>query len=139
MNTKDEIGRLHASYVRATGINLPLTMDREQAWYWWLQKRFTPQDVTDLVRHHQRLAKMGKPARSLAFRSLVLNVDWAEEDLAMLRAQRRVPPPQPNRESILRQTGRGPADGMAPEQIPAKRASKEEIDAMIAKLKEAAK
>ena len=110
---------LHAAYVQLTGFSLPLSMDREAAWFEWVKRGFTPDDLAALVKHHKWLAKSGIPARSLKFRSLVVNVDYAEEDLAEIRARSRVPPPKPNREEVLRATGRVAPDG-APEPVYAK-------------------
>lgn len=133
-----KISALHAAYCKATGFNLPLGMDREAAWYEWVRKGFTPDDVVALVRHHKSLAHRGASGRSLKFRSLVVNVDWAEEDLIELKSRGRGPVPQPNRESILRQTGRGPAETMPPAGETAAPA-KEIVDRFLAGLKEAVK
>lgn len=131
-----KIKALHAAYVESTGFELPLSFEREYAWGEWLRRGFTPDDVRLLVRHHRELAKRGEPARSLKFRSLVANIEYSEEDIAELRSRRRVPPPQPNRESILRQTGRAPAETMPPSGETAAPA-KELVDRFLKDLKQA--
>ncbi len=119
---------------RATRFDLPLSIDREMAWVEWLRRDLNADDVTTLVRHHRSQAARGEPSRSLKFRSLIVNVDWAEEDLAAIKAQSRGPIRQPNRESILRATDR-PERPEPPEARP----SNEVLEQMLAQLRAAAK
>ena len=106
MTDDTKIKALHAAYLAATGFDLPLTMQRLYTWEPWLAAGLTPRDVTDLVAHHKRLAREHRPARSLVFRNLIGNVEYAQEDLASARAQRRYQPPDPARASVLQATGR---------------------------------
>jgi hypothetical protein len=41
----------------------------------------------------------------------VVNVDYAEEDLAEIRQKARLPKSKPNLEAVLKATGRTPPDG----------------------------
>lgn len=132
------IAALHAAYTAATGLTLPLSMDREQAWWLWFKAGLTPADVTALVRHHQALARQGKPARSLHFRCFVKDLDYAEEDLALIRAQSRRPAPRPNRESVERATGRGPCESIPPAE-PTSKTTKEALAKMLDDLRQAAR
>lgn len=125
-----KIRELHSAYVQETGFNIPLSMDREASWYEWVKRGFTVSDLLGLIRHHRWLAKSGLPHRSDKFRSLIVNVDYAEEDLAEIRARNRIPKPQPNRDEVLRATGREAPDG-APEPVYAK--PSEEIIAQLRK------
>ena len=106
----DRIAALHAAYCQATGFVLTMDMNREQAWFEWLRRGLTPDDVRLLVRHHRDRARQGKPARSLTFRNFVMSVDYAEEDLAELRARNRRQEPPPNREAVLKATHRPTPD-----------------------------
>lgn len=133
MLTRAKIEACHTAYCQATKYELPLSIDREMAWVEWLRRGLTTDDVVTLVRHHKRLASTGGNARSLKFRSLVLNVDWAEEDLAEIKAAGRGPERQPNRESVLRATDR-PERPEPPEARP----SKEVVENMLAQLRQAA-
>lgn len=136
--TRESIEACHAAYCRATKYQLPLSIDREMAWVEWLRRGLTAEDVAVLVHHHQSLARRGEMgARSLKFRSLIVSADWAEEDLAAIRAQARGPARQPNRESVLRATGRGPAETIPPAGQTAAPA-REVVEEMLAKLRRAA-
>jgi hypothetical protein len=102
----DQTRALHAAYCEATGFRLELTMQRMFAWEPWLVAKLTPADVRDLVRHHQRLAKAKRPCRSLLFRTFVRDVEAAEEDLALIHAQRRAPVADPGKASVMAASGR---------------------------------
>lgn len=134
-----DIQSLHEAYLRATGFDpklLPLDMYRQSVWFTWKQAGLTPEDVVTLVNHHKYLAKIGRPARALHFRNFVSRLDFAQEDLAEIRARQRAQPKQPNKEQVLRESGRVKPDGaFEPEQsvMP-----KECIQQCLAQLKQAA-
>jgi len=98
---------LHDEYVRLTGFSISI-LGREHAWWEWDRRGLTVADLRALVAEKRRRVKVGElPPASLTFRNLVANVDYAEEDIAELRARRRVGPPMdPNKASVLHQTGR---------------------------------
>ena len=98
---------LHDEYVRLTGFSISI-LGREHAWWEWERRGLTVADLRALVAEKRRRVKVGElPPASLSFRNLVANVDYAEEDIAELRARRRVGPPMnPAKASLLRQTGR---------------------------------
>lgn len=102
----DRVRACHAAWRAATGQDLGLDMSREQAWFEWLKRGLGAAEVGELVRYHRRERQAGRPARRETFRSLIVNVDWAEEDLAMMRARGRVKHGDPGREGVLRATGR---------------------------------
>jgi len=110
-SANQQINDLHRAYCSAVGIDLPLNMYRESVWAGWLRAGLSANDIATLVSHHQWLAAHDLPARSLKFRSIIANIDYAEEDLAEIRARRRAPPPQLNRTAVLAATGRIPPDG----------------------------
>lgn len=106
-----KIRQMHAAYVESTGFVLPLTMDREAAWWEWIKRGFGPGDVIALIKHIKLMQRNGLPARSLKFRSFAMNPDFAEEDIAELRAKGRCHAPNPHLEEVKRATGRVPPDG----------------------------
>ena len=110
---------LHDTFCRVTRQALPYDMGRESAWFAWIRKGLTPGDLVKLIKHHQRERSEGRPARSLLFRSIVVNVDWAIEDLAAIRANERVQRPDKGLAEAMQATGR-PAG--APASTPALRA-----------------
>lgn len=103
---------LHDEYVRLTGFSISI-LGREHAWWEWDRRGLTVADLRALVAEKRRRIKLGElPPASMTFRNLVANVDYAEEDIAELRARRRVGPPlDPNKASLLRQTGRSDIQG----------------------------
>lgn len=129
-DVQKQINELHDAYVQETGFALPMDMAREADWYEWVKRGITVDDLIALIKKHKWLKRNGLPARSLKFRSLVGRVDFAEEDLAEMRANGRTPKPQPNRDEVLRATGRVAPDG-APEPVYAK--PSEEIIAQLRK------
>ena len=115
-----EIKALHAAYCEGTGMQLPLDMAREMAWWEVYRRGIRAGDVRELIRFMKWKQKNQMPCRSLVFRNFVGNPDFMEEDLAELRARSRsAPDRQANRSeraAVLQSSGR-PA---APEPPPAK-------------------
>jgi hypothetical protein len=104
--TVQTITALHDEYVRLTGMNVSL-FGREHAWYEWVRRELGVPELRLLVAEKRRRIKAGElPPASLTFRNLVANVDYAEEDIAELRARGRTRKLDPNKASLLRQTGR---------------------------------
>ena len=102
----NEIAALHAEYERLTGYRIAL-MGREWCWFEWLKRDLTVADLRMLVADTKtKIARGELTSASLQFRNLIGQVDFAEEKIADLRVRRRVPTMDPNRASILRQTGR---------------------------------
>jgi hypothetical protein len=103
---EQQIAALHEEYVRLTGIRITLP-GREWSWFEWLKRGLGPAELRLLIAEKRRRIRAGElTAASLAFRNLVGNVDYAEEDIAELRARARTRPLDPNKASLLRQTGR---------------------------------
>ncbi len=93
--------RMHRLYVELTGLQIPFSMQRLYAWELFCLK-FTEQDLRDLVKINR---SKGLRGRSLQFRSLIAgasSVEFAEEDLAEYRANKRAHPPITARQEILR-------------------------------------
>ncbi len=107
MDRSQQIAELHAEYVRLTGFKISLA-GREWCWFEWIKRDLTLKDLRALVAETRRKIGRGElTTASLAFRNLVGQVDYAEENAAELRARARVGPPMnPAKASILRQTGR---------------------------------
>lgn len=94
---RQQIEALHDEYVRLTGQQIFLNVERERVWFEWLRFRrpqFNVQDLRDVVAHLRRGIHAGKrfPA-ALKFTNLIGCPDYFEEDLAMARAQSRPRPP----------------------------------------------
>ena len=141
MSFDEPIKALHAAYLASTGFDLPLTMQRYYAWEHWVAAGLTPADVRDLVRHHQGLARQGKPGRSLLFRSLVERVDFAEEDLALIRARGRGQKLEDRSEKreVLQATGRrSEGENRRSGETVTEQASAEVVARLLAELKKAA-
>lgn len=100
-----EINSIHALYCQLTGFALPMDFYRESVWHQWFKAGLTEDDLRLLIRHHQDQAKQGRPARSLVFRNMVVQVDYAQEDLAMIKALGRTAPVT-ERQRILKASGR---------------------------------
>lgn len=102
-----QIQQMHAEYVRLTGYEVTL-MGREYVWWEWLKRELTLADLRALVADTRSKIGRGElTMASLQFRNLIGQVDYAEEKIAELRArQRGRRPVVPDRESVLRQTGR---------------------------------
>lgn len=99
---------LHDEYVRLTGFKVSI-LGREHAWYEWVRRELGVPELRLLIAEKRRRIKAGElQSVSLTFRNLVANVDYAEEDIAELRARRRSSAgvPQGDKASLLRQTGR---------------------------------
>lgn len=113
-NTAQQIEELHAEYVRLSGQRVSL-MGREWAWYEWVKRGLTVQDLRMLVGHIRRERSAGRTVRGadLKFRNLVANADFAEEDIVELRARARarVHQAEPGKASVLRSAGRPPVSG----------------------------
>lgn len=104
---RQQIEKLHALYIVLTGLDVRLDMARESVWFEWLRRGHTEQDLRDVVAHLRQGIRAGdrKPA-SLKFSNLINQVDYFEEDLAMARAQKRIPKKNFAREATLNSTGR---------------------------------
>ena len=136
--TMSTIAEMHAAYCRLTGFRLALDMAREQMWYEWTSRGLGVAEVVALIGHHRRMAAQGKPARSLVFRGLVGRVDYAEEDLAMIRAQGRVPQGDRGREEVLAATGRATGPQERPARAAGEILSPERLAGYVAAMRRAA-
>ena len=137
-STPQKIADLHAAYCRITGFRLSLDMMREQLWYEWVTRGLTVQDLTDLIGYHRRLASKGQPARSLVFRTLIGRPDYAEEDLAVMRAGQRTPRMDPAKAEVLQATGRPTSPQDAPARAAGEVLPPERLAGYIAELRKAA-
>lgn len=96
--------RLHRVYVQETCMELDFSMSRLWAWELWSAK-FSEQDLRDVIRFNK---SKGNRGRNLNFRNLISGpcaIEFAEEDLAELRAKRRAPIVT-NRDKVLAASGR---------------------------------
>lgn len=113
-DARKRIEGLHGLYVGLTGLQLRLDMQREQEWFWWLQRGFTEEDLRLVVGHLKRGIAAGKRnPGALKFSNLIVPVDYFEEDLAEARARTRAHNTRPDvgKAEVLRATGRGEQGG----------------------------
>src|SRR6185369_10990203 len=86
----EKIKRLHAAYCALTGMQVALDMVREGTWFEFCRKGFTEDDLRAVVRSIRAGIADGKRnPGALKFSNLVGQLDFFEEDLAMVRAQDR--------------------------------------------------
>ena len=110
-----DIPTLHKLYCQLTGLILRLDMDRERMWFEWCRRGFTADDLCAVIAHIRQGIKTGKRnPGALKFSNLIGNLDYFEEDLALIRATRRTPRPELGRAAVLRATGRPPAAAPPP-------------------------
>lgn len=93
---------LHDCYCRCTGLTMGFRLLAWQAF----SAKFTVEDLSLVIRHLKRKLSGDRLRTALKFHYLIENLEYFEEDLAEARALARVPAPRPNRESMLRATGR---------------------------------
>jgi hypothetical protein len=114
MDRVAEISALHAEYQRLTGQRVALA-GREWTWFEWLKRDLTLDDLRLLIRDKQRRIRARELSPTcLLFRYLIGNLDYAEEDILLLRAKQRIPVPDAGRADVLRATGRPTAEPPPP-------------------------
>lgn len=106
---------LHECYCRCSGITIKFDTKRMFVWREFAA-RFNAADLELVIRHLKRKLTGDRLRTALKFHYLIENLEYFEEDLAEARALVRVPAPRPNRESMLRATGRS----VQPETAPAR-------------------
>lgn len=107
--TTDETKKLHDFYCNLVAIQLPFSMQRHYLWEHWCSRGFTECDLRDVVRYIKARIQDGYRQReSLKFSNLIGDTERFEEDLSMAIARQREARamPDPNRQSVLTQTGR---------------------------------
>lgn len=83
------IKMMHDLYQSLTGYRITLDPNREASWYEWHRRGLGADDLRAIIADRKRRIASGDlPPQALLFRRLVAQVDWAEEDAAMLRARR---------------------------------------------------
>ena len=110
-----EIRRMHAAYVRLTGLSVVLDLAgyRERLWFDWLRMGWTEGDLAVVVGYVKRCIarnERGFNYGTLKFGSLVGQVDRFEELLAEARAVGRGRGGDQARAAVLRESGRGEAE-----------------------------
>lgn len=108
-----DLERLHADYVKFTGLDIRLTATRESTWAEWLRFRrhdpFTSEDLELVVKYLKKEIKAGhRFPPSLFFNKLIGNPDYFEEDLAMAKVKARKPKVDRGKAAVLKATGRDP-------------------------------
>ena len=114
-DARAQIERLHASYVRLSGlvITLDLAGCRESVWFEWMRHGWGEPELEIVVRYINRCIRNGERgfnSGSLRFNALIGQPDTFEERLAEAQsasraAGRRI---DPNWASVMRATGRDP-------------------------------
>jgi hypothetical protein len=81
-----EIIRLHAAYVKGTGLELRLDHARECVWGYWMAAGFTMQDLLLVIGYIRKgISKGERNLGALRFRNMIGMIDYFEEDLAMAK------------------------------------------------------
>lgn len=110
MQTEDmrsRVERLHATYVRLSGLELRLDMNRERDWFEWIKQGFKDEDLEFLLKFLKSAIKDGRRFQGcLKFSNLISRTDCFEEDLAIAKAESRKRVMNSNRASVLRSMGR---------------------------------
>lgn len=124
---RGSIEALHALYVRLTGMDVRLDMQREHIWWEWTRRGFVEADLQMVVAHLRRGIKaQRRQPGALKFSNLIGQPDFFEEDLAEAKAAARVFASRPDegREAALRASGRAGAEGSpTPGGMPAERSA----------------
>lgn len=116
------IQQLHSTWAKSTGISLPLDAHRQQQWEDWIRVMapmlkegnyrpgYTLVDALKDIIAFRRAKFAHAPdimQNMLAFRYLVGNPDYCQEDLATAHALSRSRGRIADKESVLKATGRG--------------------------------
>ena len=84
--------RLHQTYCRLTGQNLPWRVDRERLWSDFHRAGFTLDDLVHVVRYLQKEIRHARRNVGALKLSNLLQLDRFEEDLQISRVRLRPPP-----------------------------------------------
>ena len=111
-----EIQKLHAAYVRLTGLAVSLDMQgyRESLWHLWMQCGFSEADLAAVVRYVKGCIHNGERGFNLGtlkFNSLIGQPDKFEELKAEAASLARKPEGRNPRAEVLRATGRDDTTG----------------------------
>lgn len=107
---KDQITKLHQTYCDLLGMELPLLAHHERLWFDAIKDGLTEEILRAVIVSRKSDVKNGKRYRNaILLRNLIgdpgIVADLLNEG-AMLEAQKRAFAPSPQRESVLRSTGR---------------------------------
>ncbi len=101
------IRALHLTYMKRSGLEIPLTMGRIMAWNQWRSHGFTEGDLEAVIAlTKRRIAEKRKWEGSLHFSKLIENISHFEEMLAEARVWRRRPVVDQGKAQVLRATHR---------------------------------
>ena len=109
MNHNEEtIKELHATYCRMSGMDdLPLTLNRMSHWEAYCNLGYTQDDLRLVIEMLRRKIKTGPNTMScLRFNNLIVDIERFQEELSLARAKAREPKREPDKESVLKATGR---------------------------------
>ena len=97
---------LHDEYNRLTGLDIPYSMSKHYGWEQWIVHGYTQSDLAPVVNYiRRRIKERRREKESLLFRNLIQNYDNFGEDLAMAKAENRVPQ-RTERDRVLAAVGR---------------------------------
>lgn len=103
---KDLVEKLHRVYCAETGLDIPLRMGRDRAWYEWVRSGFTETDLVLVIRFLKKgIARQERNAGCLRFRNLIEMLDCFDEELAMARKAAAARPPTPRTVQATQQVG----------------------------------
>jgi hypothetical protein len=117
LDLNGKIRALHQLYIDLTGHAVSLGFDRERAWFDFLGRGFTEDDLRLVVyKIKSGIQRSERRPAALKFHNLIVQLDYFEEDLAEAKAHARTKRVNPGLAAALRSSGRS-AD---PQQPPAK-------------------
>jgi len=90
------ISRLHQTYCRLTGQNIPLRFDRQRLWFDFTKAGFTLADLTAVIAYLQKQIRLGRRNVGALKLSNLLQPERFEEDLHISRVSLSPPKPKPN-------------------------------------------
>jgi len=78
--------KLHRIYCAETGLEIPLRMGRDRAWFEWMRAGNTAQDLVMVIRFLKKgIARQARNLGCLRFKNLIEQVDYFDEELAMAK------------------------------------------------------
>jgi hypothetical protein len=96
---------LHNAYMSMTGLNVPLSFDKQGMWHVFIQREFTEDDLRLTIAMVLKRVDKVTAMRIFRFTRFIGNIEQLSEDIAEARALARVPKPT-EKDRVLEQSGR---------------------------------
>lgn len=105
-----EINSLHQAYCEVQGVTLRMLPAHERWWFNAKQSGMTPEDIRLLIPYRRSRQRQGvRHEESMYLRNIIGSdeaIASAMEEVAMLRAKRRIKTVPPGKAEVLKATGR---------------------------------